>query len=139
MNKRDYVKSSPHLFIRIKLALGVCIVVLLLLAVIFPAPLQVPADIARVPNPARSAWFLLWMQELVSYSGRMIYLILAIGASFLLLPFWPGQGNEDRAQWFARKRRWVNLLTLLLFVAIILLTLLAAYLRGENWAFTGLF
>ena len=42
--------------------------VLLLLAALVPAPLETPADPAHAPNPAKSAWFLLWIQELVSYS-----------------------------------------------------------------------
>ena len=59
-------------------------VALLLLAWLFPAPLQEAADVTRVPNPARSAWFLLWMQELISYSAALVYLIAALGAQLIM-------------------------------------------------------
>jgi len=135
MRPEEYVKSSPYFFRRIKLALVLVVAALLGLAALFPAPLQVPADISRVPNPSKSAWFLLWMQELVSYSGTLIYLILALGLFFFLLPFLPGSEASTRARWFPRDQMAVNLLTLAAFVAIVLLTGVALFFRGENWAF----
>ncbi|MHB9099540.1 MAG: selenite/tellurite reduction operon b-type cytochrome membrane protein ExtQ, partial [Syntrophales bacterium] len=60
---------------------------MLILAVFITAPLQAPADISRVPNPVKSAWFLLWIQELVSYSKYFAYLVAVIAGLFLALPW----------------------------------------------------
>lgn len=131
----DYVKSSPHFFRIIKIAFVALALVLLVLAIFIPAPLQGPADISRVPNPSKSAWFLMWTQELVSYSSLLVYLILALGLFFLVLPWLPYSRLAERARWFSRDQRLVNVLTVLSFVGIVLLTIIAMFFRGENWSF----
>jgi len=83
---RGFVKSSPHFFRLIKLAMALFCAVVLLLAVFISAPLQDPAAIGRVPNPVKSAWFLLWIQELVSYSKYLVYPVAVLGGLFLALP-----------------------------------------------------
>lgn len=130
---KDYVPSAPYFFRLIKLALLLAGIVLLLLAVFIPAPLQAPADIGRVPNPSKSAWFLLWTQELVSYSGSLIYLILGLGVFFCALPWLPFSPEATSARWFPPEQKWVNRITLLVFLGILVLTLLAKFFRGPNW------
>ena len=131
---RGYVKSSPYFFRLIKISMAVLLLVLLVLAALIPAPLQEPANIARVPNPVRSAWFLLWIQELVSYSSYLIYAVLALTAACILLPWLAGRQKSEHATWFARERLPVSIVTLSLFFAVIALTLLGMFFRGENWA-----
>jgi len=131
----DYVKSSPYFFRIIKIAFALLVVVLLVLAFFIDAPLQGPADIGRVPNPSKSAWFLMWTQELVSYSSLLVYLILGVGMVFLLLPWLPLSKPAERAHWFGGDQRGVNVIVVLTFVGIVLLTIVAMYFRGENWTF----
>lgn len=106
------------------------------LAAVIPAPLQEAADPSRTPNPAKSAWFLLWIQELVSWSRFMIYPLLLLGVIFLLLPWLPGSVRLHRASWFPREQLAVNLLTLASFLAILVLTIIALWFRGPNWSLT---
>lgn len=131
----DYVKSSPYFFRIIKIAFAALVVALLIGAFFIEAPLQAPADVGRVPNPSKAAWFLMWTQELVSYSNSMVYLIIALGLFFMLLPWLPISKPAQQARWFPRDQRLVSLVTLLSFFAIVLLTLIAVYFRGENWSF----
>lgn len=131
----DYVRSSPYFFRLIKIAFAALVTTLLLLAIFIPAPLQGPADISQVPNPSKSAWFLMWTQELVSYSSLMVYLILALGLVFLFLPWFSFSPVATQARWFAPEQKIVNVLTLVSFLMILLLTIVAMYFRGENWAF----
>ncbi|MDY6849622.1 MAG: selenite/tellurite reduction operon b-type cytochrome membrane protein ExtQ [Thermodesulfobacteriota bacterium] len=131
----DYVKSSPHFFRLIKRAFIAVCIILLVLAAVVPAPLQEAADFGRVPNPSKSAWFLLWAQELVSYSNSFVYLIVAMGLFFALLPWLPRTRPAVRARWFPPEQRVVNLLTLASFVLIITLTIIGFFFRGENWSF----
>lgn len=131
---RIYLPSSPHFFRPVKLAFAAGVAALLLLAWFFPAPLQEAADFTRVPNPARSAWFLLWMQELVSYSALLVYLIAAIALCFALLPWLPGVRPAERGRWLPPDQRPVNWITLLVFTGIVVLTVVAMLFRGENWA-----
>ena len=134
--KQGFVKSSPHFFRLIKLSMLLFISAMLILAALIPAPLQEAANPAQTPNPVKSAWFLLWIQELVSYSGLLIYVVIAIGLGFLALPWLPGSGRINRARWFPREQRIINLVTVAIFIAILLLTMIAFFLRGSNWSLT---
>lgn len=131
----DYVKSSPYFFRLIKRAFYAICAALLLLAAVIPAPLQEAADFGRVPNPSKSAWFLLWTQELVSYSNYLVYLIVAMAVFFALLPWLPRTRPAEHARWFPADQRWVDLATLATFVLILVLTVIGLFFRGENWSF----
>lgn len=131
---KTYLRSSPYFFRLIKASFAVGIATLLLMAWLVPAPLQEAADFARVPNPARSAWFLLWMQELVSYSSAFVYLIAALAVFFTLLPWLPISLPAEKASWMPADQRLVSWLTLIAFVGIVALTVVAMFFRGENWS-----
>ncbi len=107
---------------------------LALMALFIEAPLQPAANIAEVPNPVKSAWFLLWTQELVSYSKYMIYLIIGLGGLFFSLPYL-APAEVKGARWLPRAQWPVTLLTIAVFLGIVGLTLVAIFCRGENWAF----
>ena len=132
---RGYLKSSPHFFRLIWIAMALLLAVLLVLAALIPAPLQEQADLARVPNPVRSAWFLLWIQELVSYSKYLIYAVLALASCFFLLPWLPQKPPADHAAWLSQERLALNTLSLLIFAAVSALTVIAMFFRGKNWQF----
>ena len=132
---KNYVKSDPTFFRLILRAMAATVLATVLFAALFPAPLLEPADVSRVPNPSRAAWFLIWMQEVVSYSKYAIYSVVLLGGIFALLPWVPGVLPAKRACWWPRDQRWVNWLSGLCFVFIVLLTVIAFYFRGENWSF----
>ncbi len=136
---KDHVKSSPVFFRLIGIAMTVAVAALIVLALLFPAPLQEPANPAVVPNPVKSAWFLLWLQELVSYSALMIYPVIAGAAFFLFLPWLPTISPAHAAKWFPRDQRLVSGITLALLFTIVLLTVVASFFRGENWSFVSPF
>ncbi|HEX9079796.1 MAG TPA: selenite/tellurite reduction operon b-type cytochrome membrane protein ExtQ [Desulfuromonadaceae bacterium] len=137
--KHGYIKSSPRFFRMIGAALALFTCVLLCLTLIIPAPLQEKADISRVPNPVKSAWFLLWIQELVSYSKYLIDLVLLLALLFLLLPWLPRLGPAERAKWLSGDQVAVNILAIVTYLAILALTAVAMFFRGGNWAFVSPF
>lgn len=132
--KNGFVKSSPIFFKLINRSICGLVVALSVLAAFIPAPLQEQADRAVTPNPAKSAWFLLWIQELVSWSSVMIYPVMLLGVLFLLLPWLPFGAHVHRAAWFPQELRTVSFTTILLMIAIIALTLVAMFFRGANWS-----
>lgn len=134
--KDGFVKSSPHFFSLIKRSFLLLTAGLLALAAIIPAPLQEAADPSRTPNPVKSAWFLLWIQEAVSWSRFMIYPLILLGVIFLLLPWLPGSVHQHRARWFPAGQLHINLLTVVTFIAILTMTVIAFYFRGPNWSLT---
>jgi hypothetical protein len=129
---RHLVPSSPHLFRPVKRALLACVALLALLAAWIPAPLEVAADPANPPNPAKSAWFLLWIQELVSYDTLAIYAALALALLLIALPWLPIPAVEHAA-WFQRAHRPVAVLVLLAFLGLAALTAVGLFFRGSDW------
>jgi hypothetical protein len=127
-----YVKSSPFFFRPVGRAMLLGAAVLLLLAALVPAPLETPADPAHPPNPAKSAWFLLWIQELVSYNTLAIYVAVALAALLVALPWLPFPRLEQ-ARWLPREH-WPLAAVVLLAAALVLgLTVVGLYLRGPDW------
>ncbi|MEI6702893.1 MAG: selenite/tellurite reduction operon b-type cytochrome membrane protein ExtQ [Deltaproteobacteria bacterium] len=132
--KSGFVKSSPIFFRLIKRSMYSLVLTVLALAVLMPAPLREQANPAVTPNPAKSAWFLLWIQELVSWSSFMIYPVILLAALFLFLPWLPAGAHIHRASWFPREQRAVSVITVTLAAVMVLLTIVAMFFRGSNWS-----
>ena len=128
----QYVKSSPHFFRPVGRSLLLGVAALLVLAALFPAPLETPADPAHAPNPAKSAWFLLWIQELVSYSTLAIYMAVALAALLVALP-WLKVPKVEHARWLPREHRWLAAAVLAAAALVLALTVVGLYLRGPDW------
>lgn len=127
-----YVKSSPHFFRPVGRSMLLAVAVLLLLAALVPAPLETPADPAHAPNPAKSAWFLLWIQELVSYSTLAIYVAVALAAFLVALPWLPVKKLEH-ARWLPREHRPLAVAVLAAALLVLVLTVVGLTLRGPDW------
>jgi hypothetical protein len=127
-----YVKSSPHFFRPVGRSMLLALAVLLLLSALVPAPLETPADPAHAPNPAKSAWFLLWIQELVSYGTRAIYVAVALAAFLVALPWLPVPKLEH-ARWLPREHRPLAVAVLAAALLVLVLTVVGLTLRGPDW------
>lgn len=133
--KSGFVKSSTHFLPLVKRAALWFTLLLLAMAFLLPAPLKDAADRGVTPNPSKSAWFLLWIQELVSWSNQFIWLVVIISLLFIFLPWLPGQAKTLHASWFPRSSIPVQTMALLVTLAILVLTVIAMFMRGENWSF----
>ena len=127
-----YVKSSPHFFRPVGRSMLLALTVLLVLAALVPAPLETPADPAHAPNPAKSAWFLLWIQELVSYSTLAIYVAVALAALLVALPWLPVPRLEH-ARWLPREHRALAVAVIAAAGLVLVLTVVGLFLRGPDW------
>ena len=132
--KNGFVKSSPVFFRLIIRSMYGLAAMLLLLAALSPAPLLEQANPAVTPNPAKSAWFLLWIQELVSWSSFMIYPVMLLGCLFLALPWLPAGARIHKASWFPREQKTISAATVILAAAIVALTVVAMFFRGADWS-----
>lgn len=127
-----YVKASPHFFRPVGRAMLLAVAVLLVLAALVPAPLETPADPAHPPNPAKSAWFLLWIQELVSYSTLAIYVAVALAVMLVALP-WLKVPRLEQARWLPREHWPLAVAVLAAAGLVLVLTVVGLYLRGPDW------
>jgi hypothetical protein len=64
----------------------------------------------------------------------MIWPVIVTGLLFFLLPWLPGQLRTHHASWFAPGQQRIAIFSLLVWAGIVLLTLIAMFLRGANWA-----
>ncbi len=142
------VSSSPHLVRRLLFVTLATIVVVAVLAIIFPAPLEAPANPSVTPNPAKAPWYFLWLQEVVTITtvklgsftinGALIggvvlpALLLALGVWW---PYRDRSGPGAVGVWFAPERRTANRIFLVICLLIILLTVVGTFLRGPYWNF----
>ena len=63
----DYVMTFPEALFRGVVAFEVLAVILVVLALVWNAPLEELADPMQTPNPAKAPWYFLGLQELLHY------------------------------------------------------------------------
>jgi quinol-cytochrome oxidoreductase complex cytochrome b subunit len=144
----ETVPSSPNLTRRLLLVTLVTVVVVSLLAIALPTPLEEAANPRVTPNPAKAPWYFLWLQELVTdttihlggftISGAFIGGILIPGLVVAALVAWPFLDRSPVSAvgvWFAAVRHRQNTVFLLLVLAVIALTIVGTFLRGPYWHF----
>lgn len=131
---RQSEKMDSSVLIRFSIIAGfITIVVAFVLSVVFKAPLGTAANPAAPPNPAKSAWFLLWIQEIVSWRA---WLFNAVAVLFFACYFLPdfGRGRmSEISKWFRREDAAVWGGVLAVAVMIVALTVVAMFFRGKNW------
>lgn len=65
--EEDMVMTVPNLVVRELIAFEVLVIVLVLISLLFNAPLEWMADPQHTPNPAKAPWYFLGLQELLHY------------------------------------------------------------------------
>jgi hypothetical protein len=131
--KRVYIPSNPYFFRLIIAAAIIFIIFTVCIAVIFPDTLLPPALSHNTPNPAKSAWFLLWIEELVAYNIYLVYIPFTLFVFFLFLPFFVKR-KEEYAAWRDKRYMVVKLVSTATLIFIVTLSIIAFFFRSENWS-----
>ncbi len=66
------VMTFPHLLVREGIAFLALLLALVVMALLFDAPLEEMANPERTPNPAKAPWYFLGLQELLHYYPPVI-------------------------------------------------------------------
>ena len=111
------VFSWPNLLIAELFVFVLTVAVILVLSLMFNAPLEQPVNVMHPPNPAKAPWYFLGLQEMVSYSAFWggvgvpgVFVLL-----LLLVPYIDRKpGGVGR--WFARERLLANTIFLTLVI-----------------------
>jgi len=129
------VYSWPYLFVAELFCFAITVLGVLVMALLFDAPLESPADPTHPPNPSKAPWYFLGLQEMVSYSafwggvgipGIMVALLLA-------LPYLD-RGSRGTGVWFSRHRALAISVFLFFVLANLVLMVIGTFFRGPNWA-----
>src|ERR1017187_10037374 len=66
------VMTYPHLLLREAIALEALVIVLVVVSLVWDAPLEQPANPLLTPNPAKAPWYFLGLQELLHYFPPLV-------------------------------------------------------------------
>ncbi|MCG3118817.1 MAG: Cytochrome b6 [bacterium] len=144
--EKNTVASSPHLLRRLWFVTLLTFVVTMVLAIVFRAPLEAPANPAVTPNPAKAPWYFLWLQEIVTIStiklgaftinGALIGGILLPGILLALAVWWPYRDRSGLAAvgvWLAKERKIQNWVFISICLLIVIFIVIGTFLRGPYW------
>lgn len=125
-----FVMTFPETLLRIVVACELLALVLVIISLIWNAPLEGLADPLQTPNPAKAPWYFLGLQELLHYfppvvGGVLIPTLVVI--ALVVIPYFH-INIEAEGLWLRNKSRRLRILA----VAVALLTIGLAFL--EVWA-----
>ena len=132
------VYAWPNLLMAELFVFALTVAGILLMSLMFSAPLEEPVNVMHPPNPAKAPWYFLGLQEMVSYSAfwggvgiPTIFVLLLLAAPYL------DRSPVGVGRWFARERILANTIFVTLVVLNILLVIIGTFFRGPNWSFVS--
>jgi len=127
------VSTRPAVTMRELTLAMVTTAALLVAAMLWDAPLGLPGHPPQPLDPAKAPWFLLWVQELVSYASWLGALVPSLLFALLLAAPLFERDPDQEGVWFAASRRTRCVVFLVLLAAVVALTVVGAELRGPGW------
>jgi len=102
LDPTDTVPSFPYLLRAELLVFMACMLIVIVLGILFDAPLKELANASVPENPAKAPWYFLGLQELVSYSAFMGGLVIpAVAVLGLALIPYLDREKEDAGVYFS--------------------------------------
>jgi quinol-cytochrome oxidoreductase complex cytochrome b subunit len=128
----DNVMVFPHLIVRHFVATLVVLLIVMVIALFFDAPLREIANPTNTPNPEKAPWYFAALQELLALFHPLVAGVLVPSAIILGLVALP---YVDRNPSLNPKYRQVARTAFTVFMVLwIVLTLIGFMFRGENWS-----
>jgi quinol-cytochrome oxidoreductase complex cytochrome b subunit len=113
------------------LAMVIIGIILLLISVFIPAPIDQPlTDSSIATSDSRAPWFFLWIQQLLKYGnpffwGVLLPLLIVIGLG--LIPYvLPRAKSKELGRWFPRGNWIAQVLVLVIILVILVLTVMGS-------------
>ena len=129
--EQDLVMVWPHLLVRHAVVAIAVLLLVLVVSLLFDAPLREVADPFETPNPEKAPWYFAALQELLSHFHPAIAGVLvpaAIIGGLIALPY------IDRSSALSPRLRKVAVTTFTIFLVVwIVLTIIGFAFRGPNW------
>jgi quinol-cytochrome oxidoreductase complex cytochrome b subunit len=113
------------------LAMVIGIILLIVVSLVIPAPTDSPiSSFSRMTGSSQAPWFFLWVQQLLKWGdpfwlGIMVPVVVVVLLG--LFPYiLPNADKNELGRWLPRGNRVAQVLTVLLYVVILVLTFLGA-------------
>ncbi len=121
--------AYPHLLLRESIAFEVLVIALVVIALVWDAPLEQLANPLLTPNPAKAPWYFLGLQELLHYyppvvAGVIIPTLVIL--ALVVIPYF-NVNIEGEPLWAANRRRRFRI------VVAVLVALLAFLVLSGAW------
>src|SRR5271157_1439999 len=121
--------TYPHLLVREAIVFEVLIIVMVVLALFWDAPLEQLANPLLTPNPAKAPWYFLGLQELLHYfpplvAGIMIPTLVVI--ALIVIPYF-NINVQGEPLWAGNRWKRFRVLLVVLAVAVIVLAVFDAW------------
>ena len=131
----DSVYSWPNLLMAELFVFVLTISAILVVSLLFNAPLEQPVNVMHPPNPAKAPWYFLGLQEMVSYSAFWGGIgIPGLMVAVLLLVPYIDRGTAGVGRWFAKERLLANTIFLTLVILNVIFIVIGTFFRGPNWS-----
>ncbi|HWC96204.1 MAG TPA: cytochrome b N-terminal domain-containing protein [Candidatus Sulfopaludibacter sp.] len=136
----DSVYSWPNLLMAELFVFVLTVSLILVVSLMFNAPLEQPVNVMHPPNPAKAPWYFLGLQEMVSYSAFWGGIgIPGVMVALLLIVPYMDRTTHGVGRWFARERLLANTLFLTMVTLNIIFIIIGTFFRGPNWTFVSPF
>jgi hypothetical protein len=89
LHEEDMVMTFPHLVVRELITLVGASLAIVIVALLFDAPLEEIANPQKTPNPAKAPWYFLGLQELLHYYSPLISGVILPGLVIVALAVIP--------------------------------------------------
>lgn len=130
--ENDTVLVFPHLLVRHAVAAMGTLLMVLMIAIFFDAPLRSIANPTVTPNPEKAPWYFAALQELLAHFHPLVAGVLIPGAIIIGLVALP---YVDRSLFIRASNRKVSVTTFTIVMVIwIGLTIVGFAFRGPNWS-----
>lgn len=121
--------AYPHLLLRESIAFEVLVIALVVIALVWDAPLEQLANPLLTPNPAKAPWYFLGLQELLHYyppvvAGVIIPTLVIL--ALVVIPYF-NVNIEGEPLWAANRHRRFRI------VVAVLVALLAFLVLSGAW------
>lgn len=128
----DLVMTSPHLLVRHLVVAVAVLLLVLVLAILFDAPLKEIANPTLTPNPEKAPWYFAALQELLSHYHPQVAGVLVPAAIIIGLVVLPYIDRNPARR--PRLRKVAVIVFTIFMVTWIVLTLIGFAFRGPNWS-----
>src|SRR5271157_6099594 len=125
----DRVMTYPEVFFRAAVAIEVMTAALVIVALLWDAPLEGLADPTHTPNPAKAPWYFLGLQELLHYFPPVVAGVLIPGLvvmALIVIPYFK-INVEAEGLWLRDRQRRLRIFYVVATVLSLFLLLFKVY------------
>jgi len=128
-DREPKLMTYPHLLVREAIVFEVLIIIMVLVALFWDAPLEQLANPLLTPNPAKAPWYFLGLQELLHFFPPFVAGILIptlVLLALIVIPYF-NVNVEGKPLWLENSGRRFTLVMSIVIAVLILLALTDAW------------